>query len=353
MAAAVVDPSPSGGTPAAEPAPPRRRRRGAWSPSVLMPPRRPRPRATRASERPSRPFPSPFETAATPPATRAPAVSGSPRPGPSPGKAAREAAESAGVDSVDAVADAVANATPGSVTDRRKRRGDVASPAGTDPSAPSPRRVALPETPFGEPRAFASPELSRVTPVAPNAARLIATPGKRASTSPLSVFARMMAKVIVDAGRDVDEGHTDGERRTKSEETPTGTRVTPTSRGRGTSRGGGGAADTPSARRARASSFEESVRATRPIDDGATERFGVGERTRASACACTNTWYETRRVSHLARRETFSLGVAARTRALFFPSHRLSSPPPAPARPLRRLLLPPRPRAPPRAPPPP
>ena len=246
MAAAVVDPSPSGGTPAAEPALAAPSPAGSMvSPSVLMP-SLPAP-ARDAGERKTEPSVSEpvFETAATPPATRAPAVSGSPRPGPSPGKAAREAAESAGVDSVDAVADAVANATPGSVTDRRKRRGDVASPAGTDPSAPSPRRVALPETPFGEPRAFASPELSRVTPVAPNAARLIATPGKRASTSPLSVFARMMAKVIVDAGRDVDEGNTDGERRTKSEETPTATRVTPMARGRVASAAAAALMDTP------------------------------------------------------------------------------------------------------------
>ena len=41
--------------------------------------------------------------------------------------------------------------------------------------------------------------MSAVTPIAPNAARLIATPGRRDGTSPLSAFARMMAKVIVDA----------------------------------------------------------------------------------------------------------------------------------------------------------
>ena len=325
------------------------------SPSVLMP-SLPAP-ARDAGERKTEPSVSEpvSETAATPPATRAPAVSGSPRPGPSPGKAAREAAESAGVDSVDAAADAVANATPGSVTDRRKRRGDVASPAGTDPSAPSPRRVALPETPFGEPRAFASPELSRVTPVAPNAARLIATPGKRASTSPLSVFARMMAKVIVDAGRDVDEGHTDGERRTKSEETPTGTRVTPTARGRvASAAAAAGRGTRRSARRARRFVVRrECPRATRPIDDGATERFGVGKRTRASACACTNTWYETRtRLTSRATRDFFRRGRRANPRAFFPLSPSQLAPTstcatPSPSSPS------PRPRAPPRAPPPP
>ena len=53
------------------------------------------------------------------------------------------------------------------------------------------------------PRSFATPAaLSAVTPIAPNAARRIATPGKGGGASPLSAFARMMAKVIVDAADD-------------------------------------------------------------------------------------------------------------------------------------------------------
>jgi hypothetical protein len=118
------------------------------------------------------------------------------RPGPSPGKAAREACEAEGVSPTSAVADAVARATPGSVETRRGR--SSRSPAVV--AAPSPRSAPLPKTPHGEPRSFATPAaLSAVTPIAPNAARLIATPGRRDGTSPLSAFARMMAKVIVDA----------------------------------------------------------------------------------------------------------------------------------------------------------
>ena len=220
MAAASVEPSPGAANAGAVSTPAAPSPAGSMvSPSVLMP-SLPTPTLDAGGEKTAA-VESVSEPVATPPA-----ATRSPRPGPSPGKAAREAAESEGVDPVDAVADAVANATPGSVTDRRKRR--VASPAGVNeaPSemeavgtsasagdaastaaaaATSPRRAALPETPFGEPRAFASPELSRVTPVAPNAARLIATPGKHKSTSPLSVFARMMAKVIVDAANDVDD----------------------------------------------------------------------------------------------------------------------------------------------------
>ena len=117
-------------------------------------------------------------------------------PGPSPGKAAREACEAEGVSPTSAVADAVARATPGSVETRRGR--SSRSPAVV--AAPSPRSAPLPKTPHGEPRSFATPAaLSAVTPIAPNAARLIATPGRRDGTSPLSAFARMMAKVIVDA----------------------------------------------------------------------------------------------------------------------------------------------------------
>ena len=136
-------------------------------------------------------------------------------PGPSPGKAAREACEKDGVSQTAAVADAVARATPGSVETRRgrssrsptvSRTNDTTNDVGAiDTGVPdkrlvSPRSVPLPKTPFGEPRSFATPAaLSAVTPIAPNAARRIATPGKGKGGSPLSVFARMMAKVIVDA----------------------------------------------------------------------------------------------------------------------------------------------------------
>lgn len=136
-------------------------------------------------------------------------------PGPSPGKAAREACEKDGVSPTAAVADAVARATPGSVETRRgrssrsptvSRTNDTTNDVGAiDTGVPdkrlvSPRSVPLPKTPFGEPRSFATPAaLSAVTPIAPNAARRIATPGKGKGGSPLSVFARMMAKVIVDA----------------------------------------------------------------------------------------------------------------------------------------------------------
>ena len=148
---------------------------------------------------------------------------------------------------------------PGSVTDHaRAARGDVASPAGTDPSAPSPRRVALPETPFGEPRAFASPELSRVTPVAPNARRVSSPRREKRGINLLSVFARMMAKVIVDAGRDVDEGHTDGERERRAS-TDGDASDADIERSRRV-RGGGGARGHAGARVGLgASSFEESV----------------------------------------------------------------------------------------------
>jgi hypothetical protein len=94
---------------------------------------------------------------------------------------------------------AVANATPGSVATRRRRVSVSATfdhtPANPNPS---PRHVPLPKTPFSEPSSFQPENLAVVTPIAPNAARLIGTPGKGKSTSPLSVFARMMAKVIVD-----------------------------------------------------------------------------------------------------------------------------------------------------------
>ena len=126
-------------------------------------------------------------------------------PGPSPGKAAREACEAEGVSPTAAVADAVARATPSSVETRRgrsDRRSPIAATV-TAPAAIEPRSAPLPETPHGEPRSFATPAaLSAVTPIAPNAARLIATPGRRDRTSPLSAFARMMAKVIVDAADD-------------------------------------------------------------------------------------------------------------------------------------------------------
>ena len=42
------------------------------------------------------------------------------------------------------------------------------------------------------------PALPSIEEIAPNAAKLIATPGSEKETSPLSVFARMMAKVIRD-----------------------------------------------------------------------------------------------------------------------------------------------------------
>ena len=103
----------------------------------------------------------------------------------SPGKAARENAEANGESPTNAVAEAVANATPGSVETRRRR---------SFVKGPSPRTVPLPKTPFDERNDL----LSTVTPIAPNVAKLIATPGKGKSTSPISVFARMMAKVIVD-----------------------------------------------------------------------------------------------------------------------------------------------------------
>ena len=126
-------------------------------------------------------------------------------PGPSPGKAAREACEAEGVSPTAAVADAVARATPSSVETRRGRS-DRRSPIAATVSAPAaiePRSAPLPETPHGEPRSFATPAaLSAVTPIAPNAARRIATPGKGGGASPLSAFARMMAKVIVDTADD-------------------------------------------------------------------------------------------------------------------------------------------------------
>lgn len=132
-----------------------------------------------------------------------------PGPGPSPGKAAREACEKEGMSPTAAVADAVARATPGSVETRRGSRRSSRSPTVSLNDHPkhavpsrlvSPRLVPLPKTPHGEPRSFATPAaLSAVTPIAPNAARRIATPGKGKGGSPLSVFARMMAKVIVDA----------------------------------------------------------------------------------------------------------------------------------------------------------
>lgn len=117
----------------------------------------------------------------------------------SPGKAAREAAEREGLSPTNHVALAVANATPGSVVTRRRRVSVSATfdHTPTNPN-PSPRHVPLPKTPFGEPSSFQPENLAVVTPIAPNAARLIGTPGKGKSTSPLSVFARMMAKVIVD-----------------------------------------------------------------------------------------------------------------------------------------------------------
>jgi hypothetical protein len=117
----------------------------------------------------------------------------------SPGKAAREAAEREGLSPTNHVALAVANATPGSVATRRRRVSVSATfdHTPTNPN-PSPRHVPLPKTPFGEPSSFQPENLAVVTPIAPNAARLIGTPGKGKSTSPLSVFARMMAKVIVD-----------------------------------------------------------------------------------------------------------------------------------------------------------
>ena len=128
--------------------------------------------------------------------------SASPAAFPSPGKAARERGESLGEDFVDAVAVAVADAAPGSVETRRRRaRRESVSvhtppPPGEDEgegTGSSPLSAGASATDF-----TAADVLSAVTPVAPNAARRIATPGKGKSTSPLSVFARMMAKVIVD-----------------------------------------------------------------------------------------------------------------------------------------------------------
>ena len=129
--------------------------------------------------------------------------SASPAAFPSPGKAARERGESLGEDFVDAVADAVADAAPGSVETRRRRaRRESVSvhtppPPGEDEgegTGSSPLRAGASATDFFT----AADVLSAVTPLAPNAARRIATPGKGKSTSPLSVFARMMAKVIVE-----------------------------------------------------------------------------------------------------------------------------------------------------------
>ena len=103
---------------------------------------------------------------------------------------------------MDAVADAVADAAPGSVETRRRR----ARRESVSVHTPPPPGEDEGEGTGSSPRAGASATdfftaadvLSAVTPVAPNAARRIATPGKGKSTSPLSVFARMMAKVIVE-----------------------------------------------------------------------------------------------------------------------------------------------------------
>ena len=98
------------------------------------------------------------------------------RPGPSPGKAAREACGRGGhlADFGGCGRRGARDAGLGRDSAGRSSR----SPAVV--AAPSPRSAPLPKTPHGEPRSFATPAaLSAVTPIAPNAARLIATPGRR------------------------------------------------------------------------------------------------------------------------------------------------------------------------------
>ena len=97
-------------------------------------------------------------------------------PGPSPGR--RRAGVRGGGHLADRRLDAVARAPARSRLAGRSSRSPPLSPL-------PPRSAPLPKTPHGEPRRRDTRRVVGGDPIAPNAARLIATPGRRDGTSPL------------------------------------------------------------------------------------------------------------------------------------------------------------------------
>ena len=346
MAAAVVDPSPSGGTPAAEPALAAPSPAGSMvSPSVLMPSLPDaRARRGRAKDRAVR--------------FRARLRDG----GDAPGDARARRLRFAATGSVPGEGGARSRRVRGRrFRGRRRRRGGERDARVGDGSTQAPRGCRVPggDGPFGalpaSCRASRDPvrrtsrvRVSRALARHPRGAQRRAShrhAGKARVNLPAQRLrqddgqgdcrrrARRRRRTHRRRAKNEERGNTDGDASDADGERSR--RV----------RGGGGARGHAGARVGLgASSFEESV-----LEQHARSMMvrrsdsGLGNERERPRVRVRILGTKRERVSHLARRETFSAGVAARTRALFFPSHRLSSPPPAPARPLRRLLLPPAP----------
>ena len=81
---------------------------------------------------------------------------------------------------------------------------DVA-PMQEDTRSPMPAPVVQDTTRMSSPMSSRAPSSPTIEQIAPNAAALIATPGSAKKTSPLSVFARMMAKVINDTHEELSK----------------------------------------------------------------------------------------------------------------------------------------------------